>query len=258
MLGKLIKYEIPALGRKLVPLYIAWAATAVLLGVAIGNVESKSEFIMVLSGLLYAGVATAVFVMGVVMVVQRYSSSLLGDEGYFYHALPVTASEHIASKTISAVVWVLLSFVAMAVTGILIAIFGGALPDLLKLDWVDLFRDLFRGIDALSLLILLEVIIAGVLSIAKSILAIYAALAIGHQAQRRTSLASIGAYLAILAFESIVGRICFGVFPHLVRAPGSRGEFALLMLAASVVTILIGGFYFFICKTLMENKLDLN
>ena len=52
MLGKLIKYEIPALGRKLVPLYIAWAATAVLLGVAVGNVESKSEFIMVLSGLI--------------------------------------------------------------------------------------------------------------------------------------------------------------------------------------------------------------
>ena len=254
MLGKLIKYEIPALGRKLVPLYIAWAATAVLLGVAVGNVASKSEFLMVLSGLLYAGVATAVFVMGIVMIVQRYSSSLLGDEGYFYHALPVTATEHIASKTISAVVWVLLSFAAMAVTGILIAIFGGALPELLKFDWAELFRE----IDAIELLIFIEVIIAGVLSMAKSILAIYAALAIGHQAQRRTSLASIGAYLAVLAFESIVGRICFGIFPHLIREPGSQGEFALLILAASVVTILIGGFYFYICKTLMENRLNLN
>ena len=29
MLGKLLKYEIPAMGRKLLPLYAAWAVTAV-------------------------------------------------------------------------------------------------------------------------------------------------------------------------------------------------------------------------------------
>ena len=32
MLGKLLKYEIPAMGRKLLPLYVAWAATALFLG----------------------------------------------------------------------------------------------------------------------------------------------------------------------------------------------------------------------------------
>jgi hypothetical protein len=92
MLGKLLKYEIPALGRKLVPLYIGWAVTAALLGLAVGPASSKSDFMVVISAMLYSAVAAAVLVMAVVMIIQRYSKSLLGDEAYFYQVLPVTAS----------------------------------------------------------------------------------------------------------------------------------------------------------------------
>lgn len=258
MLGKLLKYEIPALGRKLVPLYAAWAVTAVLLGIAVGSVESKSEFFMVISALLYSGVATAIFVMGVVMVVQRYSRSLLGDEGYFAHVLPVTADEHIASKTISAVVWVLLSFVAMAITGLLIAIFGGALMEILRFEWLKFFASLFKAMTFLKWLIVLEVIVAFLLSIAKSILAVYAALTIGHQAQTHTSLASIGAYLGVLTIESMVGRICATLAPVIFRDPQTSGDFALIMLAIIAVLLLLSGVYFFICRTLMEKRLNLN
>ena len=81
MLGKLLKYEIPALGRKLMPLYAGWCATAVLLGLAVGPVSSKSEFMVVVAGLMYTAAATAVLVMAVVMIIQRYCSS---DSGAGY------------------------------------------------------------------------------------------------------------------------------------------------------------------------------
>ena len=106
MLGKLLKYEIPALGRKLVPLYIAWAAAAVFLGLMIGPLQEKSEFMIVISALLYTGVATAIFVMAIVLIIQRYKNSLLGEEAYFNMVLPVSTSQHIANKLISALIWV--------------------------------------------------------------------------------------------------------------------------------------------------------
>ena len=80
MLGKLLKYEIPAMGRRLLPLYVAWAATALLLGLTTQSAESKTEYMVVISALLYTAVATAIFVMTIVLIVQRYNNSLLGDE----------------------------------------------------------------------------------------------------------------------------------------------------------------------------------
>ena len=255
MLGKLLKYEIPALGRKLVPLYLAWAVTAVLLGLMIGPIEGKSEFFMVISAMLYSAVATAVFVMAVIMIVQRYNHSLLGDEGYFSHVLPVKAGTHIAGKTISATLWVLLSVVAMALTGLIIAVCSGHFTELFQMDWKELFKALYGT--PITGVYFVEFLIAFVLSIAKSILAIYTALTIGHQASRRVGLASLGAYIGLLIAESFIGNILIRLAPKTFLEPETAGAVALLILAAIVVTIIIGGIYFFICRYLMEKKLNL-
>ena len=254
MLGKLLKYEIPALGRKLVPLYAAWAVTAILLGLSIGRVESKSEFGMVITVLLYMGVAAAVFVLGVVMLIQRYSHSLLGDEGYFYHVLPVSANEHIACKTISALIWILLTFLTLLVTFMLIALFSGtSLHDIMFgfTFWIP------NEAVGTVVLLTIETIIAGLLSICKSVLAIYAAITIGHQAKNHTTLASIGAYIALMVLESTAGNILIHLVPNITYKIETASGVSILLLAAMVVTIIIGGFYFFICSELLRKRLNL-
>ena len=257
MLGKLLKYEIPALGRKLLPLYAGWAATAVLLGLMIGPLEDRFSFMTVLSAMLYSGVATAVFVMAVVMIVQRYKNSLLGEEGYFSHVLPVTANTHIASKTISALIWVLLSGVVLVITGIIIAVVSGNFFNPLTVDWKEV-GSVFQEVSFLKwLLLVLEVIIAFVLSITKSILAIYAALTIGHQVSKRTGLASICAYIGALVFEMLIGGLIVKIFPEWLTAPDTLMDNAILFLFAIVVSLIIGGIYFFICSYLLEKRLNL-
>ena len=257
MLGKLLKYEIPALGRKLMPLYIGWAATAALLGLAVGPASSKTDFMVVLSGMLYTAAATAVLVMAVIMIIQRYSNSLLGDQAYFNQVLPVTAAEHIASKGISALVWVLLSGVAMLVTGLIIVIFSGTIP--------QLFRDMpgiwavIRNVKGVEWLIILEFIILLALSITKSVLAVYTAITIGHQAQNHTTLASIGAYIGVLFFETLIGRaaMSIGVIRNFIMVFDIY-DFHYLFLGCLLVTLLLGAIYFFICKYLMEKRLNLS
>lgn len=255
MLGKLLKYEIPALGRKLAPLYIGWAATAVLLGLAVGPAASKSDFMVVLSGMLYSAAATAVVVMTVITIIQRYSNSLLGDEAYFNQVLPVTASEHIASKGLSAMIWVIVSGAVMCLTGLLIAIFSGSMAEFLRV-MPDIWRDIIMKIKGEEWLILLEILIMMVFSLTKSVLAIYAAITIGHQAQKRTTLASIGAYIGVLFFETFVGRTGMSIFPNFFRNFDIY-DMHKFFGGGMLITAALCAIYFLICKYLMEKRLNL-
>ena len=257
MLGKLLKYEIPALGRKLVPLYIAWAAAAVFLGLMVGPLQDKSEFMIVISALLYTGVATAIFVMAIVLIIQRYKNSLLGDEAYFNMVLPVSTSQHIANKLISALVWIFLTGVAAFVTALIIGIFGGAFLEFIHIDW----KMVFQHINGNAVLLFLEILIAVLVSSGKTVMQIYAAITIGHQAKSHTTLASIGAYIGILIFESMIGRLFIALHPafsNLTSQISDYAQFQLIMLPAILIGVAFIAVYFLVCKILMEKRLNLS
>ena len=260
MLGKLLKYEIPAMGRKLVPLYAAWAATALFLGLATQSSDSKTEFMVVISALLYTAVATAIFVMTIILIVQRYSNSLLGDEAYFNHVLPVSVTAHIGNKAISATLWIFVTVLVAILTGILIAI--GATIVSSDVGFIELIRDLISvQIDWPEHIgiYIIEVLLMVVAGVVKTIMQIYAAITIGHQAQNRTTLASIGAYIAIMVFESTVGRMLLPLFDKLITFDAdSFQNFSRIAIIAIIAAAAFSVIYFFICKYLMEKRLNRN
>ena len=257
MLGKLLKYEIPAMGRKLLPLYAAWAVTALLLGLTTQSAESKNEFMVVISALLYTAIATTIFVMTIILIVQRYSNSLLGDEAYFNHVLPVSVSAHIGNKAISATLWIFITVLVALLTGLLIGI--GAL--IVSGEFISL-RELIRGFYEIDLpehfgLYVIEVLIMVVAGIVKTIMQIYAAITIGHQVPNRTTLASIGAYILILIFESSVGRALLPLFINLEYGPDGFMNFNKVFIPGFIMAVIFSVIYFFICKYLMEKRLNL-
>ncbi len=256
MLGKLLKYEIPALGRKLVPLYAAWAATAVFMGIMIGPAQGEGGFMMVLSALLYFSVAVAIFVMSVIMIIQRYNNSLLGEEAYFNMVLPVKASDHIANKLISAMIWILLTGIVAIGTALIIGLFAGAMYGL-NIDW-SLLADHITGRE---ILLFVEILILFFLSLVKTVLQIYTAITIGHQAGQHTTLASIGAYIGVMIFESAIGRIFALFFPAIMDQTSQISDFGqvqLLFVPAMIVSLVLVAVYFIVCKVLMEKRLNLN
>ena len=257
MLGKLLKYEIPAMGRKLLPLYAAWAVTALLLGLTTQSAESKNEFMVVISALLYTAIATTIFVMTIILIVQRYSNSLLGDEAYFNHVLPVSVSAHIGNKAISATLWIFITVLVALLTGLLIGI--GAL--IVSGEFISL-RELIRGFYEIDLpehfgLYAIEVLIMVVTGIVKTIMQIYAAITIGHQVPNRTTLASIGAYILILIFESSVGRALLPLFINLEYGTDGFINFNKVFIPGFITAVIFSVIYFFICKYLMEKRLNL-
>ncbi len=257
MLGKLLKYEIPAMGRKLLPLYAAWAATALLLGLTTQSADSKNEFMVVISALLYTAIATTIFVMTIIMIVQRYSNSLLGDEAYFNHVLPVTVAEHIGNKAISATLWIFVTILVAILTGLLIGI--GAL--IVSGEFISL-RELIRGFYEIELpkhfgLYVIEVLLLTITGTVKTIMQIYAAITIGHQVPNRTTLASIGAYILIMIFESSVGRALLPLFINLEYNADGFVNFNRVFIPGFIMAVIFSVIYFFICKYLMENRLNL-
>ena len=257
MLGKLLKYEIPAMGRKLLPLYAAWAVTALLLGLTTQAAETKSEFMVVISALLYTAIATVIFVMTIILIVQRYSNSLLGDEAYFNHVLPVSVSAHIGNKAISAMIWILVTILVAVLTGILIGI-GALIVSGEALSLRDLIK-VFYEIDLPEHfgLYFFEVLILSIGSIVKTIMQIYAAITIGHQAPNRTTLASIGAYILIMIFESSVGRAFLPLFLKVEYGTDGFMNFNRIFIPTFIATIAFSAIYFFVCKYLMEKRLNL-
>ena len=255
MLGKLLKYEIPAMGRKLLPLYAAWAVTAILLGVTTQSASSKSEFMVVISSLLYVAVTTAIMVLAIVLIVQRYKNSLLGDEAYFNHVLPVSVSAHIGNKLISATIWVLITMLVAALTALLIMlsamVASGFDFTIFNLDPGELYIPKHLGLYFVEVLILIAA------SIVKTVMQIYAAITIGHQAPNRTTLASIGAYILVLMFEGAVGRALAPVIFKIQYDSDNIVNFTWIFIPAIILTIAFAAAYFFVCKYLMEKKLNL-
>ena len=257
MLGKLLKYEIPAMGRKLLPLYAAWAATALLLGLTTQSADSKNEFMVVISALLYTAIATTIFVMTIIMIVQRYNNSLLGDEAYFNHVLPVSVAEHIGNKAISATLWIFVTILVAILTGLLIGI--GAL--IVSGEFISL-RELIRGFYEIELpkhfgLYVIEVLLLTITGTVKTIMQIYAAITIGHQVPNRTTLASIGAYILIMIFESSVGRALLPLFINLEYNADGFVNFNRVFIPGFIMAVIFSVINFFICKYLMENRLNL-
>lgn len=164
MFTKLIKLEMRAAARILVPVYLAalalsgacalaffalrgfgapvqevnWAANHVYIGVRFEHAPILLQIaavlvLMLLQLVLVGGVAAA----QALAAVRFYR--LLGDESAFYFALPATAAQHLGARLVCAVAWSAASLaVAAAAMGLLVTAAGGAgfsLAALLPAGW---------------------------------------------------------------------------------------------------------------------------
>lgn len=110
MLNRLIKYELRATARYFLPVYGAILVFSLLIGLRDFNETFLSSLNIILPtalGLSLMGLG----VMTLIMVVKRFDSNLLGDEGYLMFTLPVKVSSLMTSKLITSIIWVLCSYV---------------------------------------------------------------------------------------------------------------------------------------------------
>lgn len=207
---KLLKYEWKACARVFLPLY----GVVLLMSVinALMTTERAQNFMngipSVILALLFVALLVAVFVVTVVILIQRFYQNLLGDEGYLMFTLPVTVAQHIWSKVIVAVAVCLLSGLVALVS---IAIIGADTNLIFGIGMM--LNELGKAIaaDPNGLGYMIEGILLLLVSLASGVLFVYLCMALGHLAKKHRVLMSVVWYFVLsTAAQFLLTFVLFG------------------------------------------------
>lgn len=221
MLKQLLKYECKASGRWFGLCYAGILLAAILLRLmmevspssywgeanAVGFVP---QMLANLSALLYSVMVGAVLVLTFVAILQRFYKNLLGGEGYMMHTLPVPAWQHILSKLIAAMLWIFLSAIVLILSVMILTLTTDILSAMLK-ELPELSSFFMQTFGIHGWLLMVEVFVLFVISMAETILQIYAAIMIGQLANKHRVLLAVGAYfgmsLALNVIATVAGNV---------------------------------------------------
>ncbi|MFT4106650.1 MAG: hypothetical protein QM657_12900 [Lacrimispora sp.] len=221
MFGKLCKYEFKSIVRTLVPIYLAVIAVSILNAFVgfgslfsgylddLGFVSNLLGLIQGISIFVYFGVMVALSVLTLIVIIQRFYKGLLCDEGYLMFTLPVKPWQLIAAKGTAAFVMSLASGLT-AIISIVILILGSVGPaDFFEAITSPYIWDSIGRVlsEAPSWpLLLLELILAVIISGMGQLYHMYFSMALGHLSSSHRIMMSVVAYIAIsMAFSFISG-----------------------------------------------------
>ncbi|OLR56829.1 hypothetical protein BHK98_12595 [Hornefia porci] len=261
MLGKLLKYEIRAVGRIMLPLYAALLILSVVFGALMASDPDMDMYktIIAFTTLLLVLVSTIVGIMTLVMIVQRFNKNIYGSEGYLTLTVPASISTHIWNKTISALIWFFFSAVAgvFALVFMMVPVMGvgnvGMAIETIRKVKVDI-----TPLDIVSIIIM-AVVIAGSLA-----LRIYASISVGHLVPKAQNVSGIAAFIGFTIIEAVVLNT-FGMdsFTNMsMSVAGNMPEIGMHVftpqsLGLSVFGLAFGAIYYVITWGIMKYRLNL-
>ncbi len=280
MLRKLMKYEFQATARYFLPMYLLLLVLALVtrLTFSLAFMQTDNTFVKsflvdmpsVVMGFAYGAGLLAVYVITLLIIVQRFYKNLLGDEGYLMFTLPVTPVQHLWSKILTAFVWYM--------GGILITLLSFVVLFAESTFFVDL-ADFFSALgEAMwkeaphSWVLLLLLLVFLVTSLLHAILEIYGAIVLGCQAKKYRILAGIGVYLLFSVVEQFITSMAFTAlflipdFPMgLLWIFGYPYENAQAMMVVVelilggmiLYNILLGGGYYILNRQMLKKRLNL-
>ena len=275
MLGKLIKYDLRSCFRKFWVLWVAMAALGVINGFSIryvlqnGNFSGFMTFLLgILPIILMFVLVTALAIMALVYICERFYKGLLGDEGYLMFTLPASTAEHIASKAIVALVLEIISGLVGLLTIFLVGLvydpselfeFLGQIP-----KWLAEI-DFPRGTGWL----VAETVILALVTAVVSNLQIYQAIALGHLAKKNRGamalLAYVGINMALSILLTMTGNMTLrhvsmdavNFFFDEAGFHGSLGVGASALGAALLWQLILGAVFFFGTRAILNRRLNL-
>lgn len=177
MLGKLLKYELKATSRVFVPLYIAILVVSIVNGLSL-NLEILN--IQGLATIVLMCLFISLFVITIVVTIQRFNKNLLKDEGYLMFTLPVSSKHLVLSKYLTSLIWTFLSFI-VALLSFTIIFTIATYGDFNYSYFINEFNLLFSNMLNLNILgQFLKIILLMIISYTIFIFNVYLALSVGQ------------------------------------------------------------------------------
>jgi hypothetical protein len=247
MLSKLIKYDLKATSRLLIPLYLILMVMSVVNRIVLSFNDYKpvsifSQFLIV----IYIMSIVTVFAVTVIYMIARFYKNLLADEGYLMFTLPVKTHELIASKLLSTIFWTLASVAVVGISLLIAFVTPESIP--VSVNAIkEGIAELNREIGGNWPLMFFELIIMILLGLVGNILIIYVSIAIGQLFSKYRIMASFGAYMVIYTVLQFLMIIPLAVFGVMFRGWTPQvSDIPLIIFPGIIVVLSIGcaGFYY--------------
>ena len=225
--------------------------------------ESSARFLNLLGGLFTTAFVIAIVgvcVMSLVLMINRFRTNLLGDEGYIMFTLPASVHQQIWSKLIVSAVWFIATGLAVVAAGFILVAQQGFWLEIRR-GFAEIFRHLtayyaFNG--TAFLFELLALIFVGCCVLC---LEFYAAMAIGHSFAAHKVLYSVLSFLGLqFVMQLLSGGILVGTnYDLLTVSLPSDGVLAMhsVMLTVIASTAVFGAVYYVITTMFLKKRLNL-
>jgi len=257
MLGKLMKYEFMAMGRVLLPMFGA------LLAVTLINrllMLLPAQAPIVISTVVASFLIAAVFIITLILILQRFMKNLLSEEGYLMMTLPVRTDSLILSKLFVATIFVFAA-VLVAVLGIFI---------LSSQDFVYMFSQLgvtLSFVDFQGVVLFIQALMLSVFGVFASILLLYTCMSLSLLVNKRRGLFAFGAFVVITTVLQVLGTIALvtvsvssGVpnfFEGITRGMSGFGISQLVFAGAFIFALAQNALFYFITRYMLKRRLNL-
>lgn len=217
MLRKLMKHEFRATGRIILPLFLLVVVTA--LGANLSTrtlLEVDNHFLNILGVLLMTAFVLAIIgvcMMSFVLMIHRFHTNLLQDEGYVMMTLPVSVHQQVWSKLLVSIAWFLLTGIVVCLSFVILAYDVGLVHEILQF-FADLWNELWQVNSAYMMhgtAFLAEILVLMIITCIASCLQFYSAMAIGHSFSNRKVLWSVVCFFGIQFLQQLIGTLLISV-----------------------------------------------
>lgn len=265
MLGKMMKHEWKAVAKTLFFIHLAIVAMT-LVGKLLVSIKAvqKSELLTASMVMVYVLSVIAVGIGTHIYLAMRFYKNMYTDEGYLSFTLPVKSWEHIVSKGLIAMAWMVIDGVVIFASILVLAIPKKEYMELVnaitQIDW-----KVFANLKGPEWLCIVEVVVGIIAGLCVVPLTYYVSISIGQLFKNHKMLFSVIVYVVIKNVQQVLG-VVVTVISMLPSAMGNMDDST--SASMTVVNSMMGGSlllqlvycvsFFFAIKFIMDKKLNLN
>ena len=258
MLRKLLKYEFKSTGRTFLPIYGALLITAFLTRLFVFNKDFSNSFFLgifrVALSSLFGFLLMAVFILTLVVSLQRFYKNLLGEEGYLSMTLPVKPWQHICCKSLTSPVWYIFSGIVAFLAVVILAYERGMIGDFFDAIGILIRHGYLTGqlLTAYG-----EFFLFGIIGVLAFTMMLYASMALGQLSANKRLLTSFGAFLALNFLVQILLGVLGNLAAQWIFPVSDDWAIHVALLLSIIVELFFLAGFFFITNHILSRKLNL-
>lgn len=213
MLARLMKHELKATARLLVPLYIVLLCISIINRFTLQSGMGEGIAIFFRGLLIATQVISIISILMVtlILMILRFYKNLLKNEGYLMFTLPVRTHHLITSKLVITVFWIIVSL-AMILGSLGIVAANPGMMDAMWRSLIEMSAEISAVFGGNGTLLLVEFAILVFLGILANILLVYVSIAVGQLFNKNRVVASFVSYIVIYTGLQFLITIVGGFF----------------------------------------------